>query len=277
MIKSTIFTKREIEVINKKMKNKKLNQTDSNYLSRFIRPKLREIASIDAKYLLDKMEYNQKIMSIENKIKKRILESINGVEVIVLYGSAIQNNYKNYNDIDILIITKKKLYKALVQKHKKISEIKKQLDNYSIIADIQIYDKETLKNNYRHSPTLIYQLKDHKVIYGKLKLPDKTELHNIDLQMKLDWSDIEGTEPAGIEIYRALRNVILIRLILNKIIDNRKLIESLNEELGRNLIERLKNNQESKIERKIALNYLKGLSEKTRKEIKGELWEKIKL
>ena len=95
--------------------------------------------------------------------------------------------------------------------------------------------------------------------------------------MKLDWSDIEDIEPEGIDIYKALRNVILVRLILNKIVDNRKLKESLNDEIGKNLIEKLRNNQESKIERKIALNYLKELSEKTRKEIKGDLWEKIEL
>ena len=60
MVKSVIFTKRELEVIHRKMNNTKLNQTDSNYLSRFIRPKLKEVGSLDAKYLLDKMEYNQK-------------------------------------------------------------------------------------------------------------------------------------------------------------------------------------------------------------------------
>ena len=61
MIKSNIFTKRELEVIDKKMKNKKLTQVDSNYLTRFIRPKLKEMVSIDPEFLLDKMEYNQKI------------------------------------------------------------------------------------------------------------------------------------------------------------------------------------------------------------------------
>src|SRR3989344_5876934 len=101
MIKSTIFTKGELKVIHRKMNNVKLNQTDSNYLSRFIRPKLREIESMDAKYMLDKIEYNQKIKSIENKIKKAILGSLKDVGAIILYGSVIQNNYKDYNDIDI--------------------------------------------------------------------------------------------------------------------------------------------------------------------------------
>ena len=266
-----------MEVINKKIKNKKLNQTDSNYLYKFIKPKLKEMAFIDAKNLLNKMEYNQKIISIENKIKKVMLESIKEICSIIVYGSAIQNNYKDYNDIDILVVTKRNLYNTIGEKYQKISEIKEQLNKYSILADIQIYDKKTLNDNYSHSPTLIYQLKDNKVIYGKLKLPDKIEIYNANLQMKLDWSDIEDIEPEGIDIYRALRNVILIRLLLNKIIDNKKLKESLNDEVGKNLIEKLRSNQATKTEKSISLKFLKELSEKTRQELKGDLWEKIEL
>ena len=96
------------------------------------------------------------------------------------------------------------------------------------------------------------------------------------LLMILDWSNLED-KPEGVEIYKALRNVILVRLLLNKIIDNRKLREYLNEEIGKNLLERLKNNQESIIERKIALSYLNTLLEKTEKEIGDELWEKVEL
>lgn len=273
--KSKIFTKREIEVINKKIGHKSLNQTDSNYLYRFVRPKLREIASIDAKSLLDKMEYNQRIMSIENKIRKIILGSINEVDSIVIYGSVIQNNYKDYNDIDILVITKVKIYDKIGYTYKKVKEIKNIFQKEGINADIQIYDKETIEESYPHSPTLIYQLKDHKTIYGKLKLPDKIQLHNIDLKMKLDWSNIEGIQPLGVDIYKALRNVILVRLLLNRIVDNRVLKESLNDEVGKKLIEKLKNNQASKLEKRFALNFLKELSEKTRSELKGDLWAKI--
>jgi len=274
MIKSSIFTKKELEVIDKKMKNKKLTQVDSNYLTRFIRPKLKEMASIDSKFLLDKMEYNQKIKSIERRIRKIILGCIKDVQAIVIYGSAIQTNYKKYNDIDILIVIQNKI--GLKEKYKKIIEIKKILNRYDIKADLEIYDKKTIEKSYSHSPSLIYQLKDKKIIYGKLNLKNKIELYNIDLKMKLDWSDLEDN-PESIEIYKALRNVILVRLLLNKIIDNRKLRESLNEEIGENLLERLKNNQESKVDRKIALSYLNTLLKQTEKEIGNELWEKIEL
>src|SRR3989344_150606 len=273
MIKSTIFTKGELKVIHRKMNNVKLNQTESNYLSRFIRPKLKEIESIDAKYLLDKMEYNQKIKSIENKIKNIILMGLKDVDSIVLYGSAIQNNYKNYNDIDIMIVTKSKIYRHEIDKYKKIKEIKNILRNNSIVSDIEIISKKNLIKSYKNSPTLIYELKDHKVIYGNIKIPERIELYNIDLHMKLDWSDIHNSRPSGKELYLALRNTLVVRLLLNKIIDNKKLKESLYEELGKNLIERLKNNQQSKEEKRYVLNYLKNLIEDTRKQIEGGLWE----
>lgn len=272
---SNIFTKKELEVLDKKMKNKKLTQVDSNYLTKFIRPKLKEITSIDSKFLLDKIEYNQKIKSIEGKIRKIILRIINDIQAIVIYGSAIQTNYKECNDIDILIVTKNKIA-PLREKYKKIIEIKKILNRYCIKADIELYDKKTIEKNYPHSPSLIYQLKDKKVIYGKLNLENKIELYNIDLKMKLDWSNLED-KPSGIEIYKALRNVILVRLLLNKIVDNKKLKESLNEEIGKNLLERLKNNQESNTDRKIALSYLNTLLEQTEKGIGDKLWEKVEL
>lgn len=275
---SLVLTEKEIEVINKKLLGKKLNQQDSNYLSRYVRPKLREISLIDSKMLLAKLKYRQKSRSIENRIKKNILKNLKNVSAIILYGSAIQTNYQDYNDIDILIVTKSKISKNLGDKAKKIKELKKELNKSEINSDIEIYDKKTIKNACLHNPSMIYQLKDSKIIYGKLKLPDKKkEVYNIDLKMKLDWSDIEDIEPEGADIYKALRNVILIRLILNRIVDNQKLKESLNDEIGKNLIEKLKNNKESKVEKRLALNYLKELAEITRKEIKGGLWEKIEL
>ena len=274
MIKSNIFTNKELEVVDKKMKNKKLTQVDSNYLTRFIRPKLKEMVSIDSKFLLDKIEYNQRIKPIEEKIRKIIFRNIKDVQAIIIYGSAIQTNYKDYNDIDILIAIKNKM--NFKEKYRKIIEIKKILTREGIKADLEIYDKKTIEKSYSRSPSLIYQLKDKKIIYGKLNLKKKIELYNIDLKMKLGWSNLEDN-PQGVEIYKALRNVILVRLLLNKIVDNKKLKESLNEEIGKNLLERLKNNQESNFDRKIALGYLNILLDQIEKEIGDELWEKIKL
>ena len=107
MTKSLILTGRELEVIEKKLRNKKLNQQDTNYLSKYVRPKLEEITHIDAKKLLDNLAYNQKAISIENEIRKLALNNLRNIKAIVLYGSAVYNNYEENKDIDVLIIVKK--------------------------------------------------------------------------------------------------------------------------------------------------------------------------
>ncbi len=272
-----ILTKKEKKIIEKRLSNKKLSQVERNRLSRSIRPKLREISLIDSNNILQKIDYNPKIISIENKIINIITSNIKETNSIILYGSAIQTNYHEYNDIDIMIVTKSKIYKYEMEKYKKIKELKDILKENSIISDIEFITKEDLINGYKNSPTLIYQLKDSKLIYGDIKIPKEIAICNIDLQMKLDWSDVEDIEPDGKDIYSALRNTLLVRLILNKIIDNSKLKQSLYDELGKNLIEKLKNNKQSKEEKRYALIYLNKLTKDTREKIIGELWEKIKL
>lgn len=278
MIKSNIFTRKELEVMNKKLANKQLTQVDSNYLSKFIRPKLREIASLNPKMLLDKIEYNQKIEAIEQRIIKKILTNVKKVSAIILYGSAIQTNYKEYNDIDILIAIKDKVYTNLKEKSQKIKELKEKLKQEDIEADIQIYDKKSIEYGSTHNPTLIYELKDCKIIYGDIKLFNgKKEIYTIDLLKKLDLSDVRETYLQSIELYYALRNIIAINLILKHIVDNHKLKVLLNEEIGKNLVEKLRNNTASKEDKKIALIYLTSLLNSTRAEIRGQPWEKIEL
>jgi len=272
-----ILTDKEKKIIGKKLSNKKLSQSERNRLSRAIRPKLREISVIDSKGILEKIAYNPSVISIENRIVNTIKNNISELDSIILYGSAVQTNYHSYNDVDILIVTKLKIYSSEIEKYKKIKEIKNILKNHLIISDIEIISKDNLLKSYKNSPTLIYELKDHKVIYGHINIPKNIELYRIDLQMKLDWSDIPASKPKGDEVYHALRNTVLVRLLLNKIVDNSKLKQSLYDELGKNLIERLKNNQQSNTELKYSLNYLKGLVEDTRKQLKGDLWEKIEL
>jgi predicted nucleotidyltransferase len=271
-----ILTKKEMKIISKRLENKKLSQIERNRLSRSIRPKLKEISRIDSINLLQKLEYIPDSISIENAIIKAVKKYVYNVDSIILYGSVVQTNYKEYNDIDILIITKTRIYETEKEKWKKIREIISVLKENNINADIEIISKKSLLAGYKSSPTLIYQLKDNKIIYGKIKIPNKIKLDNLDLRMKLDWSYVDD-EKNGKEIYSALRNTVLVRLLLNKIIDNTMLRESLNDELGKNLILRLKNNQASNKEKKYALNYLKDLLEKTEKEVLNRNWEKIEL
>jgi len=277
MKKKTILTNREIDVINKKLNNKRLNQQDSNYLSKYVRPKLREIASINAEALLKRLEYNQKSRSIERKIRKLILDNLKDIYAIVLYGSAIQTNYKNYNDIDVLVITKRKSWGKSREKYGIINLLKENAQKIGLNLDIQIIDKSSFYIQYPNNASLIYQLKDSRMIYGKIKLPKEIELSKIYLRMKLDWSDMVDENSEGEEIYHAIRNAVLVKLLLNRIVDNNLLYKELVKEIGNNLLARLKYNKASKIEKRIAINYLQDLAESTRKEIINSKWEKMKL
>ena len=280
MIKLNLLTTNENQVLNKKLNNQKLTQVEANYLSRAIRPKLRkleELKQIDAYSLLQKIEYNQKGRAIESKIKKLIKKLIDKLDSIILYGSAIQTNYHSYEDIDVLIITKAKVWDKEKEKYVLIKTIKDQAKDLGLILDIQIIERKAFYSEYSSSPDLIYQLKDCKIIYGSIQVPKKINLSKLDLQMKLDWSDINEINPKGIEIYKAIRNAILVRLLFNKIIDNQKLKEALYNEAGKSLIDKLKNSNASSIERKIALIYLNELSKKIREDIKGAPWERIEL
>ena len=269
-----ILTEKEMKVINKKISNQKLTQQDSNCLSRFIRPKLRKISNIDSEYLLKRLRYNPKSIIIEKKIKNYVLSSIKNVKSIILYGSAITSGYTEYNDIDVLIVVKERLWKNIWGKNRLLVELEKKAELLGLKLDIQIIDEKTLKESYSSNISLIYQLKDSKIIYGSIKLPKKIEVPKLNIIMKLDWSDLDNN-PSGEEIYSCIRNTILIRLLIKKIIDNNFLSKSLIDELGKNLIDKLKKNTPSKIEKKMAIEYLINLNKDTLNEINGAKWEKI--
>ena len=273
MRENRILTKKAIEVINKKLKNKKLTQQDSNYLSRFVRPKLRDIIQMDAQNLLKKLEYNPKSIFIERNIRKAVIDNISDVQAIIICGSAIQSDYIKYNDLDIIIATKKII--NLKQKENIIDKIKNSLSNLPL--DIQIYSKKSIITQYPNNPSLIYQLKDSKIIYGNMSVPSKISLSNLDLKMKLDWSEGFDLSSDSKEIYLALRNALLILLLMNKKIDNHLLNENLINALGYNLLSRLKNNEASTKEKKFALSYLNSLTAYLEDELSKPKWEKIKI
>src|SRR3989338_11380605 len=101
MVNGKVLTKKAWNIIDKRLSGRKMTQQDSNYLSRFVRPKLKEMDEIDPRELLRKLEYNPRGKALENKIKRIVLERAKSVDSIVLCGSAVQTNYKEYRDIDI--------------------------------------------------------------------------------------------------------------------------------------------------------------------------------
>lgn len=272
-----ILTIREMKIIKKKINSRSLTQNESNILSKNIRPKLKEIGKINSAELLNKLEYNQKAMPIKNKIKKIILEVVPQVDSIILCGSAVQNNYKDYNDIDIIVATKKQLTKSQKKKKEMIKNIENAGKEKNLNLDIQIYSKKSILNQYPKNPSLIYQLKDSQIIYGKLKIPNKISFSNLDLRMKLDWSEGLNVNSEANEIYYAIRNAMLVFLLMNKEVDNYKLKVNLANLIGDALIQKLKNNQASKSEKELALSCLNLIINHLETELKNSKWEKIEI
>ena len=276
MVIHKILTAREREIINKKFKGISLTQNESNILSRYIRPKLREMAEINSPEILNKLNYNQRAKLIERKINKIVLDNIKNVNAIILYGSAVQTNYANYNDIDVIIIVNKRLWSSRGAKYDIIIKLTEIAEKSGLNLDVQMVDKKSFVAQYPYNPSLIYQLKDSKIIYGSIKLPSKVKLSKLDLRMKLDWSELIDN-PEGKELYQSLRNIILVRLLAKGIVDNNDLRISVANELGKDIISRLKSNTASKLEKKMVLQYIKELLDRTDREIMESKWERIKL
>ncbi|MEK6850000.1 MAG: hypothetical protein AABX85_00300 [Nanoarchaeota archaeon] len=275
MKENRIWTKKAIEVIDKRLKGKKLSQQDSNYLSRFVRPKLRDIMLINAPALLNRLEYNRKSLMIERKIKEIILKNVNNIDSIVICGSAIQTNYREYNDIDVIIATRKIIGKG--NKKNIIGLVVSEAGKNNLNLDVQIYSKGSILEQYKNNPSLIYQLKDSKAIYGNINVNDKISLSNIDLKMKLDWSEDLDINCDADEIYLAIRNAMLVLLLMNRIIDNYQLKQNIYNLLGQNLLDKLRKNEASKIEKEIALNYLRTIIKYLNSELDKKKWEKIEI
>ncbi|MAG08051.1 hypothetical protein CMO89_01125 [Candidatus Woesearchaeota archaeon] len=274
---SLLLTKRETEVINKKLSSAKLTQQDSNYLSRFVRPKLREMNSIDSRGLLNKLDYNPKAKAIEKRLKQLVLKNLRNVSSITIYGSVVYNNYHDYNDIDVLVIVKKKFWKKLAEKYQRIVQIKKEAKRHGLNLDLEVYDEKTFCNSYPINISLVYQLKNRKTIYGALKLPSKVNIPRLELRMKVDFSIVDEEDLSGLELYRAIRNSWLVNLALDGIIDNIKLNKIIEDELGINLVNRLRSNNYSRTDKKIGLLYLEQLLKDTLKRIKQARWAKISI
>ncbi|MBW2974840.1 nucleotidyltransferase domain-containing protein [Candidatus Woesearchaeota archaeon] len=278
--KSILITKREAEVINKRLQNRKLTQQDSNYLSRYVRPKLREMAHIDSRLLLSRLEYNRKIPSIERYIKDLILKNIKYVSSITVYGSAVYNNYRDYNDIDVLVTVRRKTWKRLGEKLLLARKIQKKS---KLKLDIKIYTDEYVYYSYPNNIVLIYGLKDSKTIYGLLRHKKNIEIKKLYLKMHSDYSEmiLDNVKEDGIssvsakDLYSAIRNMAIIKLIMKKTVDNIQLNQILENELGKNIIKRLKNNSKSTVVKEIAYLYLKDLYNSTIKLI-NSLKEEIK-
>ncbi len=270
-----ILSKREIEVVVKRLTNQPINQTESNYLSKSIRPKLKVAQIVTSLNLLSLINYKRKKYERENKIiKDKILSSLenviknNNIKSIILYGSYIQNKHTNYRDIDVMIILKKKIWKTSAEKYRIEKKIE---DNGELNIDVNLVLHKDLIKVFSYSPLLQTELEDYELIYGSLNLIKKIKINKTYLYRKL--LETEGILELGREIkskniYNALRTCLSIKLFLKKIVDNKLVTKEIVNNIGISTVENLIENRASPIQKEIALKYLDYLYEYLKEELK---------
>lgn len=269
-----ILSDREIEVVRKRLQNKHITQTESNYLSRSVRPKLKAAQIATSLRLLSLLNYRRKKYERENKIIKNILlNNFNknlktNLKAIILYGSYVQNRHTNYRDIDVLIVLNKRMWKTSAEKYRLEKNIEKNID---LNIDTHLVLHKDLMRVFPYSPLLQTELEHYELIYGNFNLKKKIIVNKQYFYTKL--IEVEPVIEIGRDIepryiYNALRTCISIKLFINKIVSNKLIIENIVDNLGSLTTKSLIENKANKMQREIALKYLaylyKNLEQKLR-------------
>jgi len=174
-----------------------------------------------------------------------------------------------------MILVKKKSWNKLGEKYMLISSIKKSAKMQGLNIDLKIYPSRDVYYSYPSNIALIFQLADYKVVYGVIKLPQHIDLSKLDLRMHLDYSysiilmvkEHGLKEIAAIEIYRAIRNLVIVKMILKKEVNNRTVLAALNDILGKDVAVQLKNNTDLIPYKRIGNIILDRIYKTTRKEV----------
>ena len=122
-----ILSNREIEVVLKRLDNEHITQTESNYLSRSIRPKLKSAEFAVSAELLSLLDYRRKRYEREDSLlKEKIIKAVkkglaDDIKAIILFGSYIRNSHTNYRDIDVMVVLNNKTWKNICNRKRCIS------------------------------------------------------------------------------------------------------------------------------------------------------------
>ncbi len=261
-----ILSRREIDVVRKRLNGKKINQTESNYLSRSVRPKLKAAQKAVSFNLLNKLVYRRKKYErtgrvLRNIILNNIFEVIDKrkVKAVVLYGSYIRNYHVNYRDIDIIVVLRSKIWDNSVEKIKLERDIENRA-NLNLDVNV-IFDKD-LQMAYSYSPLFQTEFESYEVIYGILKLNRKREINKDYLYVKLLeiepilelWRNLSSRH-----IYNSLRSCLAIYLFLEKKFGNELILKIMEDNIGKSTVEALAENRANKIQREMGIRYLKYL------------------
>src|SRR3989339_901835 len=108
LLKTHIFTVRQLEVLKKKLQNKKLDSTEKTYYYKFIKPKLKALlsfAAIEEINIVGKESILPERLSQAKIILKQMQKKHRRAKIMIS-GSFLFN--KEYNDIDVFIFSKYK-------------------------------------------------------------------------------------------------------------------------------------------------------------------------
>ncbi len=279
-----LLSRREIEVVIKRLNNNKISQTESNYLSRSVRKKLYSAQILASLNLLVLLDYRRKKYERNSQVlKEKILDSMKeiklNVQSILLYGSYVQNKHTNYRDIDIMLVTSSKPWKNSNDKGILERKIEDNLSKNKIIGDVNLISKKQLLTLLPYSPLLQMELEEYEAIYGKIRLKVKQIINKRYLYGNLlepEYVLDLGSEAESKEVYNALRTCISIELFLNQEISNKKMHTSLQRKLGEENLWTLKNNREEDTAKNIALVLLKSLYQALEKRLREDVKKEIK-
>ncbi len=270
---SKILSPRELEVIKKRLKNLPISQTESNYLSHSVRPKLKAAQIVSSINLLSLLDYRRKKYERDEKtLKKEIISSLNNiikkVKTVIIYGSYIRNCHTNYKDIDTLIILKKRIWKTILEKSRLEKDIEKKS---SINIDVHLAALKDLKEIFPYSPLLQTELETRKIIYGEIALPKRIIINKTYLYKKL--LEIEPIVELGKDlepryIYNAIRTCLSIELFIKKKISNRSIIKTIEKNIGKLTAKKITENKANLTQIEISLKYLNYLYKRLEEKLK---------
>ena len=271
-----ILSNREIEVVLKRLDNEHITQTESNYLSRSIRPKLKSAEFAVSAELLSLLDYRRKRYEREDSLlKEKIIKAVkkglaDDIKAIILFGSYIRNSHTNYRDIDVMVVLNNKTWKNSAEKHRLEMAIESSID---VKTDINLIVYDELISLLPYSPLLQTELEDYNIVYGDIKLTKKIIIDKEYLYKRL--LEVEYVLELGKNIkpkyiYNAIRDCLSIELFLKKIINNKLIMQTIKNNIGKSTVESLMDNKADLIQKDIALKYLKYLYTKLEAALKNE-------
>ena len=271
-----ILSNREIEVVLKRLGNKHITQTESNYLSRSIRPKLKSAEFAVSAELLSLLDYRRKRYEREDSLlKEKIIKAVkkglaDDIKAIILFGSYIRNSHTNYRDIDVMVVLNNKTWKNSAEKHRLEMAIESSID---VKTDINLIVYDELISLLPYSPLLQTELEDYNIVYGDIKLTKKIIIDKEYLYKRL--LEVEYVLELGKNIkpkyiYNAIRDCLSIELFLKKMINNKLIMQTIKNNIGKSTVESLMDNKADLIQKDIALKYLKYLYTKLEAALKNE-------